>query len=499
MQKKLLLAPLVAIAFLSILGAVTYIGLNHQKAVITDIFEGRFRIYQDGARIMSNIKNVHANIYQVLNLSSIGADTKTIDELGKDQLASIRETVGLVKKVIEKNLAPEEMKYYEAVLKQLEDYGVAAAGTVDMATADYNLATTMMQPAAAKYRVLNENLQGLMELENRLSREKYDFSMRNFNTTLTIFIGVFATGILLSILTSVLMTRFLLSMIQKTNGVVKMIAEGDLSQGLEIQARDEIGQLARSVDMMRVKMEQAVGKSISISISLAESASEQAASIEETSSSLEEMSSMIKLNADHGNEAHVLMKDANRVVGEANDSMGRLIASMEDISTTSEETQKIIKTIDEIAFQTNLLALNAAVEAARAGEAGAGFAVVASEVRNLAMRAAEAAKSTAGLIEGSGKKIKTGAELVRVTNEAFAGVSRSTSKVGELLAGIATASNEQAQGIDQINKAVAQMNAVTQQNAASAEGLSSAMSLFKVDRSRTAAGQAFKIATSLRP
>ncbi|RJR32969.1 MAG: HAMP domain-containing protein, partial [Desulfobacteraceae bacterium] len=296
-----------------------------------------------------------------------------------------------------------------------------------------------------------------------------------------------------------LMTRFLLSMIQKTNGVVKMIAEGDLSQGLEIQARDEIGQLARSVDMMRVKMEQAVGKSISISISLAESASEQAASIEETSSSLEEMSSMIKLNADHGNEAHVLMKDANRVVGEANDSMGRLIASMEDISTTSEETQKIIKTIDEIAFQTNLLALNAAVEAARAGEAGAGFAVVASEVRNLAMRAAEAAKSTAGLIEGSGKKIKTGAELVRVTNEAFAGVSRSTSKVGELLAGIATASNEQAQGIDQINKAVAQMNAVTQQNAASAEGLSSAMSLFKVDRSRTAAGQAFKIATSLRP
>ncbi|MBW1707788.1 MAG: hypothetical protein JRJ86_21950, partial [Deltaproteobacteria bacterium] len=155
-------------------------------------------------------------------------------------------------------------------------------------------------------------------------------------------------------------------------------------------------------------------------------------------------------------------------------SMGELTTSIEEISKASEETQKIIKTIDEIAFQTNLLALNAAVEAARAGEAGAGFAVVAEEVRNLALRSAEAAKGTAELIEGTVKKVKDGSELVTTTNEAFTEVATSASKVGELVGEIAAASNEQAQGIDQVNKAVTEMDKVTQQNAANAEESASA-------------------------
>ena len=218
----------------------------------------------------------------------------------------------------------------------------------------------------------------------------------------------------------------------------------------------------------------ASGQVSSASQSLAEGASEQASSLEETSSSLEEMSSMTKQNADNAGQADNLMKDANQVVEKANGSMQNLTTSMQDISKASEETQKIIKTIDEIAFQTNLLALNAAVEAARAGEAGAGFAVVAEEVRNLAMRSAEAAKGTADLIEGTVKKIKDGSDLVTTTNEAFSEVATSASKVGELVGEIAAASNEQAQGIDQVNKAVAEMDKVTQQNAANAEESASA-------------------------
>ena len=218
----------------------------------------------------------------------------------------------------------------------------------------------------------------------------------------------------------------------------------------------------------------ASGQVSSASQSLAEGASEQAASIEETSSSLEEMSSMTKQNADNANQADNLMKEANQGVSKANDSMTELIGSMEEISKASEETSKIIKTIDEIAFQTNLLALNAAVEAARAGEAGAGFAVVADEVRNLAMRAADAAKNTAELIEGTVKKVNDGGDLVATTNDAFTQVAESAAKVGELVGEIAAASNEQAQGIDQVNKAVTEMDKVVQQNAANAEESASA-------------------------
>ena len=202
---------------------------------------------------------------------------------------------------------------------------------------------------------------------------------------------------------------------------------------------------------------------------LAEGASEQAASIEESSSSLEEISSRTKKNADSATEADKLMKESNEVVLKANRSMGELSAAMEEISKTGEETAKIIKTIDEIAFQTNLLALNAAVEAARAGEVGAGFAVVAGEVRNLAMRAAEAARNTSHLIDGTVKRIRQGSDLVVKTNEAFSEVAKGTRKVGELVSEIAISSREQALGIDQVNKAVDGMDKIAQRNAANAE------------------------------
>ena len=203
--------------------------------------------------------------------------------------------------------------------------------------------------------------------------------------------------------------------------------------------------------------------------SLAEGTSEQAASIEETSASLEELTSMTRQNAEHASEADSLMGAVGTHTKTAGQSMSQMRQSMDEIAQAGEEISKIIKSIDEIAFQTNLLALNAAVEAARAGEAGAGFAVVADEVRNLAMRAAEAAKNTAELIAGTITRIDHGVNLAKEVDGAFSEVAENATKAAGLVSEIAAASSEQAQGIDQINKAVTAMDRVTQNTAASAE------------------------------
>lgn len=230
-----------------------------------------------------------------------------------------------------------------------------------------------------------------------------------------------------------------------------------------------IGAITTDLDRRSGQITAASGQVAATSQQLAAGTAQQAASLEETSASLEEMASMTSNNAENADQADHLMNATAQVVATANQSMAELTESMEEISTASAETSKIIKTIDEIAFQTNLLALNAAVEAARAGEAGAGFAVVADEVRNLAIRAAEAAKSTAQLIEITVGKVVAGKGLVTRSNKAFGEVADSSSKVGSLVAEIAAACSEQAQEIGQINAAVAEMDKVVQQNASGSE------------------------------
>lgn len=230
----------------------------------------------------------------------------------------------------------------------------------------------------------------------------------------------------------------------------------------------------RTLTQSAQQFSSAAGEISTSSQSLAEGASQAASAIEETSSSLEEMSSMTRKNAENANAAKALMGEAQQIVQKVSGHMTNMAVAIDDVTKSSEETSKIIKTIDEIAFQTNLLALNAAVEAARAGEAGAGFAVVADEVRNLAIRAADAAKNTNNLIATTIKSVKNGNELTRSTQQAFKENMDISGKIAGLVDEIAAASDEQARGIEQINKAIVEMDKVTQQNAANAEQSASA-------------------------
>ena len=219
----------------------------------------------------------------------------------------------------------------------------------------------------------------------------------------------------------------------------------------------------------------AAGQVSSASQTLAEGASEQAASLEETSASLEEITSMTKRNAENAAAANqCIQREVGPNFQRVQDRLGRMDQAMAQSLAAGQETAKIIKTIDEIAFQTNILALNAAVEAARAGEAGMGFAVVADEVRNLAQRSAEAAKNTQSLLENSTSRLQETAGHFKEVTEAMQENARLGRKVSDLVSEISSASREQTQGLEQIGTAVSQMDQVTQNNAASAEESASA-------------------------
>ena len=309
--------------------------------------------------------------------------------------------------------------------------------------------------------------------------------------------------------------------------IARRVADGDLTAQIDASAKDETGQLLQALKDMNTSLLNIVGEVRSGTDSIATSSTqiaagnqdlssrteEQAGSLEETASSMEELTSTVKQNADNARQANQLAASAAQVAVKGGEVVAQVVGTMESINASSNKIVDIISVIDGIAFQTNILALNAAVEAARAGEQGRGFAVVASEVRNLAQRSASAAKEIKTLIGASVEQVNAGSMLVAQAGSTMNDIVDSVQRVSDIITEITAASSEQSVGIDEINRAIGQMDAVTQQNAAlveesaaaaesmqhQAHNLAQVVSVFKLNGQQAGAGGLKGINGTARP
>ncbi len=460
------------VIMLCILYALLYLGMNHQKQTLEDIRGVSFRLYEDAIRLSDRMERINGRVYRLFTLIYAGATKEDLrtelkemeamfaqaDAENRSLIAFAGSVSGHQENMAEKLLnrlyrntgmnpetgtGKDRIGILNEILKNTGEYRRLIMEAVEVIQAgDFDVGAMMLLGCDEVFDRMEAGITVLTDLERKHAQNGFSSALAAYRKTI---------GASLTVMVLITLFSFIIS-IRNNNMITSPLIR--IIRGL-IEGMDLVNS--------------ASAQTASAGVSLSRSASAQAAAVEEISSSLQQMASMSRQNARQAELLQSRMNETNKTVSAAEGMMAELTASISSISDSSKETGMIVKTIDDIAFQTNLLALNAAVEAARAGDAGSGFAVVANEVRNLAMRAAQAAKNTSGLLEDTIRKTERGTHLLTQTNGIFQQLSRNAGDVAGFTRDIASASAQQHLGIEEINRAVSGMDKGIQQNAAHAE------------------------------
>jgi len=374
--------------------------------------------------------------------------------------------------------------------------------------------TVLIKKINPSYRIGDVALKALKDLTDKTAAAHDAMVSSNVKSSIWSMTAVLMIGVAMGVAAGYLLVRAISAPLKEATDIATRVADGDLTGTIEVNSTNEIGALLTALSKMKGNLADIVGEVRSSTDTISSASSEiaagnmdlsqrtgdQAGSLEQTASSMEELTGTVKQNADNARQANQLAVSASEVATKGGVVVAQVVETMGSINESSKKIVDIIAVIDGIAFQTNILALNAAVEAARAGEQGRGFAVVASEVRNLAQRSAGAAKEIKQLIGDSVEKVDSGARLVDQAGVTMKEIVSSIQRVTDIMGEITTASAEQTSGLEQINQAISQMDAITQQNVALVEEAAAAAgSLQDQAGVLTQVVSVFKLDTQQRP
>ncbi len=477
-------------------------------------------IYDDRLVAMGQLDQVVRllSLNRLLTAEALTAEPSKIGQKMDEVDSNIQRITDVWYRYMSTALTPEEKKLADQFAesrKKFVETGLKPA-VAALRAQDVKAATEIVQgPMTSSFVPVRESINTLIKLQLDVAKNEYDKSQHLYQTVRAASIASVIFGLLLAALVGAWLVRAISQPLTAAAELADKVAAGDLTQRIEVNSGDEIGHLMQALKNMSESLSSIVsqvrsgtdaivtasGQIASGNMDLSSRTEQQASSLEETASSMEELTSTVKQNADNARQANSLAQSASDVASRGGAVVSQVVDTMGSINESARKIVDIISVIDGIAFQTNILALNAAVEAARAGEQGRGFAVVAAEVRNLAQRSASAAKEIKALIGDSVEKVEVGSQLVDQAGATMQEVVDSIRRVTDIMGEITAASAEQTSGIEQINQAVAQMDQVTQQNAALVEeaaaasqamqeqaaSLAQAVSVFKLDAQRVPA------------